>query len=136
MRYYRTWILIVALASAVPACYMEQRVPAEMVSLNRSQPAASEKSLVADIRFDIGSLEVSTEKGPALYAVDLDYDRNSYEPEIDYEPGEEGRFSFRLQSMHKGGIRSERGQNRLRLNVTGEIPVKLNINSGVGDARL
>lgn len=133
---YRSWILIAAITLPVSACYMEQRVPAEMVSVNQSRPVGSEKSLSADLRLDIGSLEISADKGSALYAVDLDYDKSSYEPHIQYEPGEEGDFSFSLQSVHKIGIRSEREQNRLRLNLTGSLPVKLDINNGVGDARL
>ena len=55
---------------------------------------------------------------------------------VSYQPGAEGQLSFTLESTHKLGIRSERQQNRLRLGLTGAIPVKLNINTGVGDARL
>jgi hypothetical protein len=115
---------------------MEERVPAEMVSLNQSRPLQSERSLNADVSFDIGSLEISGGKGSTLYSVDLEYDKVSYEPVLDYTPGETGRLEFRLESNHKLGIRSERHRNRLHLNVTEEVPVKLNINTGVGDARL
>jgi hypothetical protein len=134
MRY--SWILIGFLLPAAAGCHFEDRVPAEMASMNQSQPVGAEKSLSADIRFDIGSLEVSGDKGAQLYSMDLEYDKASYEPSVSYTPGTEGRFTFALESNHRIGIRSERQQNRLRLGLTGEIPVKLNINTGVGDARL
>jgi hypothetical protein len=133
---YRYCILASMLAIPLSACYLEERVPAEMVSLNQSRPVNSERSLDADIRFDIGSLEISGGKGSTLYSLDLEYDKVSYEPELEYQPGEAGRLQFKLESTHKLGIRSERQQNRLRLNLTEEVPVKLNINTGVGDARL
>jgi hypothetical protein len=133
---HRLWILLVLVVLPLSACYMEDRVPAEMVSLNQSQPFGSEKSLDADIRFDIGALEVAGEKGRTLYSMDLEYDKVSYEPYLNYESGSEGRLVFKLESTHKLGIRSERQQNRLRLNLSQEVPVNLNINTGVGDARL
>jgi hypothetical protein len=129
-------ILVVFVVVAGVACHFEDRVPAEMVSMNQSQPVGAEKSLRADIRFDIGALEVSGDKGSQLYSMDLEYDKASYEPAVSYQPGAEGQLSFTLESTHKLGIRSERQQNRLRLGLTGAIPVRLNINTGVGDARL
>jgi hypothetical protein len=106
--------------------------------MNQSQPMGKEKSLSADIRFDIGSLEIAGEKEATLYSVDLEYDKTSYQPEMHYQPpvgGGEGTFSFRLESNHKVGLRNEH-HNRLRLNLSKSIPLKLNINTGVGDARL
>ncbi len=117
-------------------CGIEDRVPAEMVSMTQSQPVGAEKSLRADIRFDIGSLEISADRAAQLYSMDVEYDKSSYQSSVHYEPGEEGRLSFTLESTHKLGIRSERQQNRLRLGLTGTLPVKLNVNTGVGDARL
>jgi hypothetical protein len=133
-----TWTAVLILAAQFCACDFEPRVAAEMVSMNQSQPIGKEKSLSADIRFDIGSLEIAGEKDTTLYSVDLEYDKSSYQPEVHYQPpvgGDEGSFSFRLESNHKIGLRTEH-HNRLRLNLTKSIPLKLNINTGVGDARL
>jgi len=118
-------------------CDFEERVPAEVVSITKSQPLGAEKELQADIRFDVGSLEVAAEKGALAYTVDLDYDKASYQDVITYDQsGGTGRLNFRLESLHKLGLRSDRHPNRLRLGLTNTLPVKLAINTGVGDARL
>jgi hypothetical protein len=118
-------------------CDLEERVPAEVVSITKSQPLGTEKDLEAEVRFDVGSLEVAAEKGTSAYTVDLDYDKASYRDEIDYEQsGGTGRLNLRLESLHKVGLRSDRHPNRLRLGLTNAVPVRLAINTGVGDARL
>jgi hypothetical protein len=127
----------ILLVFPLAGCDIEERVPAEVVSITKSQPLGSEKALQADIRFDVGSLEVAGEKGTSAYTIDLDYDKASYQDVIGYEQsGDTGRLSFRLQSLHKLGLRSDRQPNRLRLGLTEALPVKIMINTGVGDARL
>ncbi len=131
------WLSCIPLVLLISACDFEERVPAEMASMNQSRPLGNEKSLDATVRFDIGALEITGQKAPNLYSMDLEYDKSSYRPEIDYSGlGEEGRLTFKLESTHKLGIRSERQTNRLRLNLSDAIPVKLSVNTGVGDARL
>lgn len=133
-----TWTSIVFLAAVSCACDLEPRVQAEMDTLNKTQPMGKEKSLSADIHFDIGSLEISGEKEATLYSYELEYDKSSYQPEVNYHAptvGDEGTFSLRLESNRKIGLRNEH-HNRLRLNLTKSVPLKLNINTGVGDARL
>jgi hypothetical protein len=120
-------------------CDFEPHVPVEMTSMSQSHPLGKEKSLDANIRFDIGSLEIFGEKSSAAYSVDLEYDKGSYQPELHYDPlsgGDEGRLSFKLESTHRAGIRNERHRNRLRLGLTNSVPIRINVNTGVGDARL
>jgi hypothetical protein len=132
------WILCILPLFA--ACIYEDHIPIEMVSMNQSQPLGTEKSLEATVRFDVGSLEISQESDAAsLYSLDLYYDKASYMPDIQYDSafaGEEGRFSFGLESTHKVGIRKERHNNRLRLAFTESIPLKLQVTAGVGESRL
>jgi hypothetical protein len=119
-------------------CGFENRVPIEMTSMNQSHPLGKEKSLDSTIRFDIGSLEITSDKS-ALYSLDLDYDKASYAPDVKYDAplgGGEGRFVFDLNSMHRAGLRRERQSNRLRLAFSESIPLNLKVNAGVGDARL
>lgn len=127
------------MAMAFCACDFEPRVAAEMASLDQSQPLGKEKSLSAEIRFDIGSLEIAGEKEATLYSMNLEYDKATYQPEVHYAPpagGDEGTFTFRLESNHKIGLRSENQHNRLRLNLTRSVPLKISVNTGVGDSRL
>ncbi len=127
----------IPLVLLISGCDLEERIPAEMSSINQSQPLGKEKSLHADIRFDIGSLEITGQKTPAIYSMDLEYDKASYQPEVRYDTvGDEGKLVFKLESTHKIGIRSEHQTNRLRLNLGESVPLKLDVNTGVGDARL
>ncbi len=128
--------MVLALA-VTSGCGLEERVPAEVVSVIRSQPLGEQKSLEADIRLDVGTLEISSEKSGNAYTIDLDYDKASYKPDVRFEEsGGTGRLSFKLESLQKVGLRSDRHPNRLRLNLTDALPVKLSVNTGVGDARL
>jgi hypothetical protein len=118
-------------------CGFEDRVPIEMASMNQSQALGSEKSLDSTIRFDIGSLEITgDQKQSSLYSLDLDYDKASFIPNVDYSAGNEGRFTFDLRSMHRRGVRRERQNNKLRLSFSDSVPLSLKVNAGVGDARL
>jgi hypothetical protein len=133
------WILsATGMLLLLAGCGFENRVPIEMTSMSQSQPLGHEKSLDSTIHFDIGSLEITSGKS-ALYSFDLEYDKASYRPEARYDApasSGEGHFTFDLNSMHRGGLRRERQNNRLRLAFTDEIPLSLKVNAGVGDARL
>ena len=122
------------------ACYFEDRVPIEMVSMDQSQPLGDEKSLESTIDFDIGSIEITQEVNASyLYSLDLDYDKASFTPDIQYHApfaGSEGRFSFSLDSTNQMGIRREKQNNRLRIAFTDSIPLKLRVTTGVGNALL
>lgn len=121
-------------------CSFDDHVPIEMTSISRTQPLGNEKALAATIRFDIGSLEITgSRKSDILYSFDLDYDKASFTPKVEYDPAQlegEGRYFFELHALGKGGVRRERYRNRLRLAFNESIPLDLKINTGVGDAQL
>jgi len=123
-----------------PGCSLDERAPVKMASISQSQPLAQEKSLEVDVRFDIGSLEITGEKKEgSLYSFDLDYDKAAYSPEFQYHihpNGTDARLSFRLQRIDRTGIRKENPNNQLRLAFTDAVPLKLQLNTGVGDAVL
>jgi hypothetical protein len=133
-----SWMLCSLLLFA--GCDFEDRVPIEMASMNQTQPLGKEKSLDTTIRFDIGSLEITgRQKSSALYSFDLEYDKASYSPQAQFDPattGGEARFSFNLNSIHRHGVRRQRQNNRLNLAFNNSVPLNLQVNAGVGDARL
>jgi len=133
-------ILILSILPMLAGCQFEEQIPVEMASISRIQPLAHEKSLDSMIRFDLGSLEITAGgKDEHLYSFDLEYDKASYEPDINYEAlskGLEGRFSFNLRSTHKKGVRKHKYNNKIRLAFNKSIPLSLAVNAGVGDARL
>jgi hypothetical protein len=132
------WMSSMAAVLLLSGCGLEERVPVEMDRIEKSLPLGNASSLQADISLDIGSLEISAGQSSTLYSLDLEYDKASYQPDINYEQGsgQEGRLSLKLESIHKRGIRDERRNNRLLLNLSDSLPVSLRVNTGVGDARL
>jgi hypothetical protein len=136
---YRHWILIASLALSSAACVIENHAPAEMASISSSQPKGQETTIDAEVQFPIGTLEVGGERGGAAYSLDVDYDKSSYEPDIRYttaDGGGRGVLTFRLEGGGKPQIRAGRQQNRARLNLSTAVPVRMRLNSGVGDTRL
>ncbi len=135
-----TWVGSLVCLLMLAGCGFEERVPAEMVSMNRVQALGAEKSLDATIRFDIGSLEIAAgEKPQELCSLDLEYDKAGFAPDYHYDSGlggGEGRLSFNLQGTHKAGVRKRSQNNRIRLAFNKSIPLSLTLNAGVGDARL
>ena len=126
----------IAAALLLSACGLEERFPVEMVQMDQSRPLSNETSLDANVRLDVGSIEISGESSSKLYALDLEYDKANYQPEINYDQAgsREGRLSFKLEGSSK--FQSRRNANRLRLNLSDAVPVSLRINNGVGESRL
>jgi hypothetical protein len=122
------------------ACAFQERMPIEMVTLNQAQPLGREKSIETSIRFDIGSLEISSDReGTSLYSFNLEYDKATFSPETNYRlspDGTEGRFDFNLQSTHKLGIHPQSYNNKMLVSINKTIPLDLVVKSGVGDAHL
>ncbi len=129
------WKASMAATLLLSGCNVDQRVAVEMVRLEQSRPIDNETSLQAEIGLDVGSLEIQGESTSKLYALDLEYDKASYQPELNYDPTG-ARLNVKLESTHKGGIRTERRANRLQLSLTESLPVNLRVNIGVGDARI
>lgn len=121
-------------------CYFGERLPAEMIMTSESRPLEKEKTLESEVRFDIGSLEITGSNKPGeLYSYDLEYDKAGFAPEVRYNTavdGTEGRFFFSLETRHHSGIHGQRLNNRLRLALNDALPLRLRINAGVGNARL
>jgi len=119
-------------------CALEQMAPAEMVTTSQSQPLSNETGLAAEVRFDIGTLEVAADRSSNLYSLDLEYDKSNYKPDVQYQKAaaDEGRLVVKLEGTSHFGVSPEKRTNRLRLNLTDSLPLRLNIKTGVGDARL
>jgi len=129
------WKASMAATLLLSGCNADQRVAVEMDRMEQSRPLGAETSLRADVSVDVGSLEIQGGSASKLYALDLEYDKASYQPESNYDAAS-ARLTFKLESTHKGGIRTEPHANRLQLRLTETLPVTLKVNTGVGDTRL
>lgn len=129
------WKASLAATILLSGCTADQRVAVEMARMEESRPIGSETALQAEVGMDVGALEIRGESTSRLYALDLEYDKASYQPVLNYDPTD-GRLNFKLESTHRRGIRTERRSNRLQLNLTESLPINLKVNTGVGDARI
>jgi len=131
-------LCVIILLSVPAACDFQEVMPADMVSTSYSEPGGSVDRLTADVRFDIGSLEIGADHASQLYSLDLDYDKANYQPKVEFDAagGREGRLSVQLEGKKKFGMRHERRTNRMRLNLSDSVPLVLDVRAGVGEARL
>jgi len=136
----KKWTWVLCILPVFSGCDFEPNIPAEMVTIHESQAYDDEKALNAVVRFDVGVLEITGSKGmDLLYAFDLEYDKSGFEPESRYDlnpAGGEGRFSFSLPGTHRPGFRKNGFSNNLQLKFNDSIPLNLEVDTEVANARL
>jgi hypothetical protein len=136
----KKWPWILCILPFLTGCSFGPQTPVEMDSISEGKSLLNEKRLKSTIRFDLGALEISGEKDAQdLYSFDLEYDKASFRPDIQYQTdsaGEEGSFSFSLEGKGSTGLGRDGFGNSLRIRFTESIPIDLEISAGVGNARL
>jgi len=135
----RKWIGLWCILPVFAGCDFKPYIPAEMETIQQSQVYSEEKTLNADVRFDVGALEVTRGKGmTSLYTFDLEYDKSGFEPDVQYNSDStgEGHFSFSLPRIHKPGLQREGFSNSLRLQFNDSIPLDLKVDTEMANTRL
>jgi hypothetical protein len=135
----RKWIGLLCILPVFAGCDFKPYTPSEMETTQQSQVYDEEKTLNADVRFDVGTLEITRGKGTdSLYTFDLEYDKSGFEPDVQYNSDStgEGRFSFRLPRIHKPGLQREGFSNSLRLQFNDSIPLDLKVDTEMANTRL
>ncbi|MEJ2245069.1 MAG: LiaF-related protein [Acidobacteriota bacterium] len=135
----RKWIALLCSLPVFAGCDFEPYIPAEMETIQQSQVYSEEKILNADVRFDVGELEITGGKGmESLYIFNLEYDKSEFEPDVQYNSDStgEGRLSFSLPRIHKPGLRKEGFSNSLRLQFNDSIPLDLEVDTEMANTRL
>jgi hypothetical protein len=126
-----------ALAGAACNVDLTDRAPADMTALSQSKPLGGETGLDADLRLGVGALELTVDRNARLYSLDVEYDKNRFQPEVNYDPSADSsaRLSVRLENNSRNaGYRNE--TNRIRLGVSDAVPLRLSVKTGVGESRL
>jgi N-terminal domain of toast_rack, DUF2154 len=109
--------------------------PADIQVLRETRPMGGAQEFAVDLKYDVGQLEVMRNSDESLFALDLQYDRNRYEPRFTFNEGE--RSSMRLDVESHRGFGSPHGRdNDLTLRLSDKIPLDLNITAGVSESRL
>src|SRR4051794_11619156 len=84
------------------------RGPADVQVLRESRPLGEAKELAVDLKYDVGKLEISRDSGDDLFAFDLEYDRNGFEPSFKFDEGDHSSLRLNLDSRHGVGSNGAR----------------------------
>jgi hypothetical protein len=127
-------IALLSLFMLLASCEMGFDGPVDIQMLKESRPVGSAKELVVDLKYDVGELEILRTTDD-LFAFDLQYDRNNYDPRFTADAGDRSSLSLELNSRR--GFGGGRGKdNDLTLRLTDKVPIDLNLNAGVSESRL
>jgi hypothetical protein len=108
--------------------------PVDIQVLRESRPIGTAKEFAVALKYDVGQLEVMRSDAD-LFAFDLQYDRNHYDPKFNFDEGE--RSTLRLDLDSRGGFGSGSGKdNDLTVRLTDKVPLDLDLTAGVSESRL
>jgi hypothetical protein len=123
-----------ALAVFAAACGVINDEPPDMQVFRESRPLGEIKPLAVQVNYDVGRMEISRSLDENLFSIDLEYDRNRANPRLDFN-GNELNFELDTRSLNVGSGGMGRSNN-LALRLSDKVPLDLDIDTGVSDARL
>jgi hypothetical protein len=109
--------------------------PPDIQSLRESRPVGDTKELVVDLKYDVGQLDISPVSDDNLFSLDLQYDRQLYDPSFNFNAGDRANVRLDMNSRRGFGGGRER-ENELNLRLTDKVPLDLNLTTGVSESRL
>ncbi|MBI4471459.1 MAG: hypothetical protein HY646_02250 [Acidobacteria bacterium] len=123
----------IVLLLAIAACDVIDDEPPDMQVLRESRPLGEIKPLTVDVNFDVGTMEIAKSMDQDLFSVDLEYDRRRATPNLDFT-GSALKFDLDSKSIRLGGRGV--GRNNLSLRLNEKVPLDLDIDTGVSEARM
>jgi len=127
--------LVVLLPLLLASCVFVDHGPADIQVLKESRPLGNAKELVVDLKLDVGQVEVERTSDDNLFAFDLEYDRNRYNPQFNFTDGDQSSLRLTVESTRDFGSHG-RENNDLRVRLTDKVPIELNLTAGVSESRL
>jgi hypothetical protein len=121
-----------ALASADPLHAQTWR------TLSSARQRAGERSLDVQMEYGAGTLRVQPATGGLLYRLEMRYDEDHFRPETEYDAA---HTSLRVEMDGREGHHDRPRRNRMQggtstLSLAPEVPVRLDLKFGAGDANL
>ena len=130
-----TTAAVIVMSLFVASCHFASG-PVDIQVLKESRPVGASKELSVEMKYAVGQLEI-TRGSDDLFAFDMQYDRNHYDPRFDFNEGDRSILNLELNSRGGGGFGSgQNGDNDLTMRLTDKVPVDLNLSSGVSESRL
>ena len=127
--------LIVLLPLLLASCVFVDHGPADIQVLKESRPIGNAKELEVELKLDVGEIEVERTSDDNLFAFDLEYDRNRYNPQFNFNEGDRATLRLAVESTRDFGSHGKEN-NDLRVRLTDKIPLDLNLTTGVSESRL
>ena len=127
--------LLLTLILSLGACnHVLDNTPPDNQTLKESRPVGATKSLDVRLRYDVGALEVGSDKGENLFSLNLDYDASRSTPRFHFKEGD--RAELELVMEQRMGFNSRRG-NDLTLKLNESVPIHLlDFTSGVSESHM
>lgn len=127
--------MLLCVLPALPACNVVNSEPPDVQVLRESRPVGDAKQLAVNLKYDVGQLEITKTTDDKLFSLDLEYDRNRYQPKFSFDSGD--RASMRLEmDKDQGFSGGNNHENDLTLRLTDKIPLDLEVATGVSESRL
>jgi len=128
-------VAILCLGLAAAGCDNMNTEPPDMQSMHEMRPLGETKELNVDLKYAVGSLEISKIADENLFSIDLQYDRRRYNPQFRFEEGDHA--SVHLDMNGQGGIGGKGArENELTVRLTDKVPLSLNVTTGVAESHL
>ena len=109
--------------------------PVEMEVMRESRPVGGAKEFAVNLKLDVGQLEIAKVADDNLFSLDLQYDKQRYEPKFNFDSGD--RASLRLEMNSRDGFNRGRGSDSdLTLRLNEKVPLDLDITTGVSESHL
>lgn len=127
--------LLLTLVLSLSACNnVFDNTPPDNQTLKESRPVGATKELDVRLRYDVGSLDVRSDKGENLFSLNLDYDANRSTPQFHFKEGD--RAELELLMEQRLGFNSRRG-NDLTLKLNEKVAIHmLDFTSGVSESHM
>ncbi len=109
--------------------------PADIQVMRESRPLAESKEFTAEVKYDVGRLEILPATDDNLFSLDLQYDRRLYDPKFTFNAGDHASMDFDMNGR-QGFNPGRRQDNELTLRLTDKVPLDLNLTSGVSESNL
>ncbi|HEV8132007.1 MAG TPA: hypothetical protein VGQ81_12200 [Acidobacteriota bacterium] len=130
------WAVPLALLMGACTFIGEDRTPASYQSFSRRQDLKQANEIRASLEFPIGEMELDAlpEGDKSAYQVNIEYNQNRYEPDLEASGESAIDFRFNLRQL-KGSIGSN-DRNRGEFRFSRNVPLDLHVKTGVGENRI
>jgi hypothetical protein len=128
-------LVILSTGLAVAGCDVVNTEPPDMQSMHEVRPVGETKELKVNLKYAVGSLEISRISDENLFSFDLQYDRRRYDPQFRFDGGDHASMYLDVNG-HSGIGAGARKDNDLTVRLTDKVPLDLDVSTGVSESHL